>query len=301
MRLATIRDGGAEIAAVVAGEAVLPVSRINELRGTALRTNLLELLQYGQVPELRDQLTGRPEKETRRLFAGAASRRRVAYAPPYRRPRKIWGIGLNYAAHASDLGETSPIGEPASFMKPDTTIIGVGERIRLPRQSQRTTAEAELGLIVGRRAKDVAEEDAPSVIAGFTTVLDMTAEDILEKNPRFLTRAKSFDTFFSFGPQVVTPDEVGRVKDLEVSTVINGRRHRTNVVSNMMFSPWFLVSFHSKVMTLLPGDVIPTGTPGAVEIRDGDTVACEIDGFETLYNPVEEEKVPNTGPQPHSA
>ena len=90
------------------------------------------------------------------------------------------------------------------------------------------------------------------MVAGLTTVLNMTAEDILRKNPRYLTRAKSFDTFFSFGPQLVTLDEVGEIENLTVATVLNGEVRRENVVSNMTFSPWFLVSFHSKVMTLLP-------------------------------------------------
>jgi 2-keto-4-pentenoate hydratase/2-oxohepta-3-ene-1,7-dioic acid hydratase in catechol pathway len=171
-------------------------------------------------------------------------------------------------------------------MRPDTTIIGPGEEIVLPDQSERVTAEAELALIIGREAKGVSEEDAPSVVAGFTTVLDMTAEDILRKNPRYLTRSKSFDTFFSFGPELVTPDEIADLDALEVSTVLNGEVRRTNTVSNMMFSPWWLVSFHSQVMTLLPGDIISTGTPGAVVIREGDVAECRIVGFEPLSNPV---------------
>ena len=264
----------------------LPVGRINEALGTSLETDLFGLVKAGQVRELRDLISGLPDDSAGGLFARATPHARVVYGPPYRHPRKIWGIGLNYVEHASDLREVSPSGEPASFMKPDTTIIGPGDAIRLPRQSRRTTGEAELGVIIGREAKDVSEEEATSVVAGLTTVIDMTAEDILEKNPRFLTRAKSFDTFFSFGPQVVTLDEVDDVEALEVSTVINGKLHRKNSVSNMTFSPWFLVSFHSKVMTLLPGDVISTGTPGAAVIRAGDTVSCEITGFETLSNPV---------------
>ncbi len=212
----------------------------------------------------------------------------VEYAPLYRRPRKIWGIGLNYVEHAGDLSEVAPSEEPASFMRPDTTIIGPGEGILLPRQSERVTGEAELGLIIGREARNVSEEDAPSVVAGLTTVLDMTAEDILRRNPRYLTRAKSFDTFFSFGPQLVTLDEVREIGELTVATLLNGEVQRENVVSNMTFSPWSLVSFHSKVMTLLPGDVISTGTPGAVRIRDGDVVSCRINGFEPLSNPVRE-------------
>jgi 2-keto-4-pentenoate hydratase/2-oxohepta-3-ene-1,7-dioic acid hydratase in catechol pathway len=132
----------------------------------------------------------------------------------------------------------------------------------LPAQSGRVTAEAELAVIIEREAKDVSEADAPSVGAGFTTVLDMTAEDILRRNSRFLTRSKSFDTFFSFGPELATPDEIADLDGLEVSTVLNGEVRRTNTVSNMIFSVCWLVSFHSRVMTLLPGDVISTGTPG---------------------------------------
>jgi 2-keto-4-pentenoate hydratase/2-oxohepta-3-ene-1,7-dioic acid hydratase in catechol pathway len=95
-------------------------------------------------------------------------------------------------------------------MRPDTTIIGPGDKIRLPEEVGRVTVEAELTVVIRRRARDVCEDEAPSVVAGYTTVLDMTADDILRKNPRYLTRAKSFGTFFSFGPHLLTPDEVGR-------------------------------------------------------------------------------------------
>jgi 2-keto-4-pentenoate hydratase/2-oxohepta-3-ene-1,7-dioic acid hydratase in catechol pathway len=156
----------------------------------------------------------------------------------------------------------------------------------LPSQSERVTAEGELAVVIGREAKDVPEEDAHSIVAGFTTVLDMTAEDILRRNPRYLTRSKSFDTFFSFGPELVTSEEIQDVDALEVATVLNGKVHRANTVSNMTFSPWWLVSFHSRIMTLLPGDVISTGTPGAVVIQDGDVAECRITGFESLSNPV---------------
>src|ERR687889_199803 len=154
------------------------------------------------------------------------------------------------------------------------------------RRRKRPPAEGELGVIIGRQCKDVSEADAPSVVVGFTTIVDMTAEDILEKNPRYLTRSKSFDTFFSFGPELVTVDEVDDVDALEVATIHNGQVHRRNVVSNMTFRPWWLVAFHSRVMTLLPGDVISTGTPGAVHIRSGDTAGVQITGFRELTNPV---------------
>ena len=261
---------------MVLSNGVVPVGEMSGAR----YTDILSLIESGRFYELKSSY------DRGKVQGRAVPFDQFEYGPLYRRPRKIWGIGLNYVEHAGDLSETAPSDEPASFMRPDTTIIGPGEEIRLPEQSEKVTGEAELGLVIGREAKDVSEEEAPSVVAGLTTVLDMTAEDILRKNPRYLTRAKSFDTFFSFGPRLVTLDEVGEIENLTVATVLNGEARRENVVSNMTFSPWFLVSFHSKVMTLLPGDVISTGTPGAVEIKDGDVVECRITGFETLSNPV---------------
>lgn len=284
MRLTTLRVGETEPAALVRPSGVVPLTELNREFGTTWSTTVQELLEQGEVEQLRDWVAGAPADRLDRLALPEDQR---THAPLYRRPRKIWGIGLNYVEHAADLSEKAPSTEPASFLKPDTAIIGPGEPIRVPPQSERTTAEGELGLVIGRRCKDVEEADAPGVVAGFTTVIDMTAEDILEKNPRYLTRSKSFDTFFVFGPELVTVDEVADVDALEVATVHNGRVHRRNVVSNMTFRPWWLVAFHSRVMTLLPGDVISTGTPGAVHIRPGDTAGCTITGFRDLSNPVE--------------
>lgn len=290
MRLATIRLDGNETAAIVFERGLLPITALNEKGGTNWPVDLLSLIQEGQVDALRQWIGEEGKGIVEALGDRFIRAQDVQYAPLYRRPRKIWGIGLNYVEHAADLSEKAPSTQPASFMKPDTSIIGPMDTIIIPRQSDRTTAEAELGIIIGKECKNVSEEDAPDVIAGFTTIIDMTAEDILQLNPRYLTRSKSFDTFFSFGPQLVTPDEVEDVHGLEVSTMINGKLHRKNVVSNMTFRPWNLVSFHSQVMTLLPGDIISTGTPGAVVIRDGDIVECRIDGFETLRNAVRDSK-----------
>jgi 2-keto-4-pentenoate hydratase/2-oxohepta-3-ene-1,7-dioic acid hydratase in catechol pathway len=217
----------------------------------------------------------------------------VTFVAPYRSPRKIWGIGLNYVAHAGDLSESVPT-EPASFIKGDHTIIGPGEPIVLPGQSKRVTAEAEIGLVIGKYCRDVSEAEALDHVFGVVTILDQTAEDILQRNPRFLTRSKNFPGFFSFGPEIVPLAEV-RAKfpalgEIEVQTVHNGIVHRRNTVSNMAFSPEFLVSFHSAVMPLFPGDVISTGTPGAVVISGGDIVECRIPGIGSLRNPVAEQE-----------
>jgi 2-keto-4-pentenoate hydratase/2-oxohepta-3-ene-1,7-dioic acid hydratase in catechol pathway len=277
LRLVTIRQEDREEAAVVLPDGVAPVREVGGLSEES-GPDLLSLLESGRFYELKEAYE---RGEVRGETVSRPSR-----APLYRRPRKIWGIGLNYVEHAGDLSETAPAEEPASFMRPDTTIIGSDDEIVLPPQSERVTAEGELALVMGREARNVSEEEAPSVVAGLTTVLDMTAEDILRRNPRYLTRSKSFDTFFSFGPELVTPDEVEDIDALEVATVLNGEVQRSNTVSNMTFSPWWLISFHSRIMTLLPGDVISTGTPGAVVIQDGDVAECRITGFEPLSNPV---------------
>jgi 2-keto-4-pentenoate hydratase/2-oxohepta-3-ene-1,7-dioic acid hydratase in catechol pathway len=291
MRLATIKTNGQEKAAIVTKNGVLPVDEVNRLFSKEFAVDFFGILQNGQLEDLKEW-----HKTNEEVLEGSDSVipfAEASFGPLYRHPRKIWGIGLNYVEHASDLSEKAPNTEPASFMKPDTAIIGPNDVIKVPLQSERTTAEAELGIIIGKECKDVSEEDAINVVAGFTTIIDMTAEDILQRNPRYLTRSKSFDSFFSFGPQFVSIDEVEDVLDLNVATVINGKIHRKNTVANMTFRPWDLVSFHSKVMTLLPGDIISTGTPGAVVIRDGDVVECHIDGFEPLINPVNDLKAAN--------
>ena len=198
-------------------------------------------------------------------------------------PGKLWGIGLNYADHAADLDETRP-DEPASFMKPRTTLAAPGGPIRLPpaSESARVTAEAELGVVIGRTCQNVDEAAFGGVVAGFVPVIDVTAEDVLERNPRFLTRAKSYDTFCVVGPWVSAPATVDRLEEVEVRTVVNDDTIAENTLDRMLFSPPELISIHSRVMTLQVGDLISTGTPGAGVIEDGDTVRAEVDGVGVL-------------------
>ncbi|MBM7633010.1 fumarylacetoacetate hydrolase family protein [Geomicrobium sediminis] len=289
MRLSTIALNEKETLAIITEKGLVLVEEVNEKVGGAYATELLELLRSGKLEAL---TTWYNETGLSAIENGEyAFVTDYVVKPLYRHPSKIWGIGLNYVEHAADLSEVAPNTEPASFMKPDTTIIGSGDTIQIPLQSERTTAEAELGVIIGKPCKDVEEADVLDYIAGYTTIIDMTAEDILEKNPRYLTRSKSFDTFFSFGPQFVTKDEVEDVMKLEVSTVINGKLHRKNTVDHMTFTPFNLVSFHSKVMSLLPGDLISTGTPGAVHIHEGDEVECQINGFASLKNKCQDLKI----------
>ncbi|MHA1112436.1 MAG: fumarylacetoacetate hydrolase family protein [Promethearchaeota archaeon] len=199
---------------------------------------------------------------------------------------KIWGIGLNYKDHAADLDEKTPSSMPVSFMKADTTIIGPGDQIRLPSMEDKTTGEAEFGVIIREECKDVPRNEWINVVAGFTCIIDMTAESILRKNPRYLTISKNFYTFFSFGPVLITPEEIPNVFDTKVATILNGKVHAENTINNMTFPPDFLVSFHSEAMTFLSGDNISTGTPRVVELHSKDIIGCQITRFPSLHNPV---------------
>jgi 2-keto-4-pentenoate hydratase/2-oxohepta-3-ene-1,7-dioic acid hydratase in catechol pathway len=275
MRLASIRSDGTEVAAVV--DPHRGVARVDDLL-PGFTGDVLSILVDGRWSELDKLATAAPDDTF-------TDRSGVEFGAPYRHPRLIWGIGLNYVDHAADLSEQVPE-EPASFIKGDHTVIGPGEPIPVPPQSTRTTAEGELALVIGRHCRNVSESEALDHVAGVVTVLDQTAEDILERNPRFLTRSKNFPGFFSFGPEIVPLSELADLAALEVSTVRNGQENRTNTVARMRYSPAFLVSFHSAVMPLQPGDILSTGTPGAVHIRPGDTVECRIPGVGVLSNPV---------------
>ncbi len=189
MRLASVQIGDNEAAAVLWAGGALPVAEVPDPDGWP--TDLLSLIEESRLDDLRRRWDALSERELEDLRGRAIPAEDLTHAPLYRRPRKIWGIGLNYAEHAGDLDETAPAEEPASFMRPDTTIIGPGDTIHLPEGVRRVTAEAELAVVIGRETKDISEEEAPSVVAGFTTVLDMAAEDILRKNQRYLTRARA--------------------------------------------------------------------------------------------------------------
>lgn len=283
MRLASIRWEGVEQAAIVTEKGYFPISAINAHIDSEWETTIMGLIRTGQIESLREWYAGDFEYQQDDIKYKFVPDY-VDTAPLYRDPPRIFGIGLNYVDHAGDLGERAPSGFPGSFYKPASSIIGPGDAIRLPAlpEAQKTTAEAELGVIIGRDCRDVDEDDWLDVVAGFTTIIDMTEESILRQNPRFLTLSKGFDTFFAFGPELVTPDEMPDILELEVQSVHNGSVHAKNVVRNMTFTPARLVSLVSRMQGWRAGDVLSTGTPRAFQIQHGDTAECRIfgpDGF----------------------
>ena len=195
---------------------------------------------------------------------------------------KVVAVGKNYREHAAEMGGEAPA-EPLLFLKPNTSVIGPGDAIVLPVQSEQVEHEGEVAVVIGRIAKHVAEADAANVIFGYTIANDVTARDLQQRDGQW-TRAKGFDTFCPLGPVIDTD------LDLEggtIETSVNGERRQEGRLADMVHSIPAIIAYASSVFTLLPGDVILTGTPAGVgPIVDGDTVEVTVSGLGTLSNPV---------------
>ncbi len=197
-------------------------------------------------------------------------------------PSKIVCVGINYRKHAEEMGHALP-DEPVIFLKPSTAINSPGGTIQLPQPSMRVDYEGELAVVIGRRARHVRPEEAAHHILGYTCANDVTARDLQRKDGQW-TRAKSFDGFSPLGPWVETDLDPS---DLGIVTRLNGEVVQSGRTSDMIFDVPTLVSFISGVMTLLPGDVVLTGTPSGIgPMHSGDVVEVEIEGVGSLTNPV---------------
>jgi 2-keto-4-pentenoate hydratase/2-oxohepta-3-ene-1,7-dioic acid hydratase in catechol pathway len=199
-------------------------------------------------------------------------------------PSKIVAIGLNYRDHAAELKVPLPAA-PLMFLKPSTAVIGPGDPIRLPPGVGRVDHEAELGVVIGRRAYRVPRERAWDVVLGYTCVNDVTARDVQARDGQW-TRAKGFDTFAPIGPCVAVGLDPSAV---DVEGWVNGERRQASNTRQLAFPVDELVAYISSVMTLLPGDIIATGTPAGIgPIRAGDQVRVAVSGIGELVNPVTE-------------
>ncbi len=197
-------------------------------------------------------------------------------------PSKIVCVGRNYAAHARELGNEVPK-EPLIFLKPPSSVLAPGASIVLPRASRQVEHEAEIGVVMGKRASHVTAADAAGYVRGITCVNDVTARD-LQKSDSQWSRAKGFDTFCPTGPAIVEGLDWSR---LEVIGRVNGVERQRGKASDMVFSIPVLIEYISAIMTLEPGDLICTGTPDGVgRLELGDVVEVEIPGVGVLSNPV---------------
>ena len=195
---------------------------------------------------------------------------------------KVVGIGRNYAAHAAELGNDVPT-EPLMFLKPNTAVVGPGDPVFYPRQSSEVHYEGELAVVIGRICRDVAPERVAEVIYGYTVGNDVTARDLQKSDVQF-TRGKGFDSFCPLGPWIETELDTS---DLRVTTHLNGDLVQDGSTKDLIFDVATLVAHVSSVMTLLPGDVILTGTPeGVGPMNPGDEVDVTVSGIGTLTNKV---------------
>ena len=245
--------------------------------------SLLEYIRHGRSPDRQ------PSEDGEALALEEAS-----LHPPIARPGKIIAIGLNYEDHAEETGAEIPE-KPVVFAKYPNTIVGPGAAIQIPPITEQVDYEAELAVIIGDRAKNVTESEALDYVFGYTNANDVSARDLQFSEGGQWTRSKSIDTFCPIGPYVATREEVPDPQDLFIRAILNGETVQDGTTSKMIFSVAELVSFLSRGMTLEPGDVIITGTPPGVGMardpqlwmKPGDEVSIEIEGLDTLTNPVE--------------
>jgi 2,4-diketo-3-deoxy-L-fuconate hydrolase len=272
LKLATYSVGGGEtrIGSVDDGE-------IQPLGGASM----IEFIERGGSPEPGEDTVSLDEA---RIHA------------PVARPQKVICIGLNYEDHAAETGAAIPE-KPIVFAKYANSIIGPGEAIRIPPITQQPDYEAELAVVIGRTARNVSEAEALDHVFGYANANDVSARDVQLGEGGQWTRGKAIDTFCPLGPYIVTRDEVPDPQNLSVRCILNGDVVQDGHTSKMIFSVAELVAFLSTGMTLVPGDIIITGTPPGVGmardpqlwLKDGDEVSVEIENLGTLTNPVETE------------
>jgi 2-keto-4-pentenoate hydratase/2-oxohepta-3-ene-1,7-dioic acid hydratase in catechol pathway len=197
-------------------------------------------------------------------------------------PSKLVAIGLNYKDHAAERNKPLPP-EPLMFLKPSTAVIGPGDAIRLPQGVGRVDYESELGVVIGKRAYRVPASEADDYVLGFTCLNDVTARDLQTKDVQY-TRAKGFDTFAPIGPCVAIGLDS---TSLDIEGWINGEKRQSSNTRQLIFPVREIIAFASAVMTLLPGDVIGTGTPAGIgALKPGDRFTVKIEGIGELSNPV---------------
>jgi len=215
------------------------------------------------------------------------------FGVPFTGIGKIVGVGLNYRDHALETGAAIP-SEPVLFMKATTAINGPFDNIKLPRDSQKTDWEAELGLVIGRQARYVKEDQALSYLAGYVTFHDVSERDFQKNRGGSWDKGKGCDTFAPIGPWLVTRDEIRDPQNLRIWLEVNGERRQDSSTAQMIFPCAHLVSYISQFMTLMPGDVICTGTPSGVGLgmtppqflKAGDSVRLSVEGLGEQYQKV---------------
>ncbi len=283
MKLVRFRGGDGVRIGVLVGEDVIDLQALGCWHNDSMR----EFLDGGEalLAQVRDAIEDAPGDAVHPLSG-------VSLLAPIADPQKVICVGQNYRDHC--LEQNQPLPKSAIlFAKFPTAITDPGAPIVLPRISEKVDYEAELALVIGRRGRHITEEEAPAYVAGYMCLDDVSARDIQSADGQWV-RAKSFDTFAPIGPCLVTTDEIPDPHVLDISLTLNGETMQRSNTSNLIFGVFNLVAYISQTLTLEPGDVITTGTPGGVGVfrdpqvflKPGDTVSVTIQGIGTLTNPV---------------
>jgi acylpyruvate hydrolase len=287
VRLVTFDDGTVPRAGFLFGEEIVPTGSLLRQGGSLLRSggSVRGLLQTLDAEALAALAEDAAQSEARFAL------RDVRLLAPVPDPEKIVCLGLNYRDHAAEAGQAIPAA-PMWFAKFANSLIAAGEPILLPpAYADHVDYEAELAVVIGRAATRVSAEHALSYVAGAMPFNDVSARDLQFENPLW-TSGKAIDTFAPCGPALVTLDEVGDLQSLALRTRVNGETLQEGTTADQIFAVAEVIAWLSRTMTLLPGDIVATGTPAGVGasqgrfLRDGDTVEVEIDGLGSLVNPV---------------
>ena len=279
MQLATLRnDYGDESLHYFHDRHFIAVEDAASVFGAFFSTDLRDLIESGDLPEMIAWWDREADERLPRMPEFSIHQEAATPVAPIGRSGRLWGIDTS----------ASPA-EPATFLRPDSALVGPGDELFLPGGADRTTGAAALGVVIGKECRDVPESDWLSVVAGFTSALEVTAEDRLRKNPRDLVLAKGFDRSLSLGPLFLSPDELPeQLGSLALQAWLNGELAAEGRLSESVVSPDQLVAEISRGLTLKPGDVIVLAPLPGIELAAGDTLECRIEGapFLPLVNPV---------------
>ena len=283
MKIARIRKAGDETYGLVQDGKISTKDDITSSTAVPIPINVRDFLFDGWLEEL---------KSNSSKISFDHNLTEFEILPPMPNPQKIICLAFNYIDHAKEQ-ELIPPNEPAIFIKPRTTLCGTGAEIVCPRFVKKLDYEVELAVIMGKECKNIQENEVFDVVFGYMILNDVSARDIQFQDKQF-TRGKSFDTFAPCGPWITTKDEIADPQDLRLMTKINGKVRQNSNTKNMHLKVPQIISKLSNVMTLEPGDIISTGTPEGVALKnpnvpflnDGDSISMEIEGLGTIQNTV---------------
>lgn len=286
----SLSDGKPRLGALVAKDGQKLVLDLQKAE-PRLPGSMMDLLQGGE-PALALARTALQSLPPAALFPCGAE---LTLYAPIPRPGKIVCLGHNYYDHMG-IGRTAPAEFPTIFGKTANTVIGPGQPICIPPETEQVDYEAELAVVIGRKARRVPQERAYEYVAGYTIFNDVSARDYQKRTSQWML-GKAFDTFGPMGPALVTTDEIPDPHNLGLSLMVNGQELQRTSTANMIFSIPYLIAYLTAVMTLDPGDLISTGTPAKTElaktippfIKAGDCVTAWIEGIGELTNPVKAE------------